>query len=176
MSAGYGNESSELDILLSSSNLNMIQRINQKQSATLSLDFKMHPNTTLKLYALYTHSGGEYESQSKSYNMSSPGTVNYGMSYNHDGKSNMLHSALSGETRLNFLNTVLEYGLAYSITKSDSPNSRSWQYQFWNSAPEGSTTNEMRRLDPKEVIPLFRDDLDSLLNTNLSNMQLKSPY
>lgn len=174
MSAGYGLQSTEVDILLNSANLNLINRIRYRQSLTLSMDYQIHPTTKLKLYGLYTHAGGEYDSQTKSYNMSGAGSVYYSMSYNPHGKSNMLHSALSGETKLNFLNMVLDYGLAYSINKSDNPDSRSWQYQFNNSSTSENTTLDIRRLDPKEVIPLFKDDIDSLYNTRLSNMQIRS--
>ena len=174
MSAGYGLESAEVDILLNSANLNLIHRILYRQSLTLSIDYQVHPSTKLKLYGLYTHSGKEYDSQTKSYNMSGAGSVYYGMAYNPFAKSNMLHSALSGQTRLKLMNLMLDYGLSYSLQKSDNPNDRTWQYQFNNSSTADNTTREIRRLDPKEVIPLFKDDIDSLYNTRLSNMQLRN--
>ena len=174
MSASYGLESAEVDILLNKANLNLIHRIRYRQSLTLSMDFQAHPSTKLKLYGLYTHSRTDYDSQTKSYNMSGAGTVYYSMAYNPYGESSMLHSALSGETKLNFLNMVLDYGFAYSITKSDNPDNRSWEYQFNNSSSSENTTREIRRLDPTEVIPLFKDDIDSLYNTRLSNMQMRS--
>ena len=174
MSASYGLQSAEVDILLNSANLNLIHRIRMRQSMTLSMDYQVHPSTKIKLYGLYTHSSGEYDSQTKSYSMGGAGSVYYGMSYNPHAQSNMLHTALSGETKLDFLNILLDYGASFSIQRSDNPNSRSWQYQFNNSSSSDNTTLEIRRLDPTEVIPLFKDDIDSLHNTRLSNMRLSS--
>lgn len=67
MSAGYGLQATEVDILLNSSSLNIIDRLNYRQSATLSLDYRVHPSTKLKLYGLWSHSNVDQKRQSKNY-------------------------------------------------------------------------------------------------------------
>lgn len=170
MSAGYGLQSSEVDILLNSATLNKITRINSRESATVSLDYQVHTSTKLKLYGLYTHSGFDSKSQSKSYIPIGAGSVNYSQSDDPYRRTDMLHTTLTGETKLRFLNTILDYGIALSYNNTDDPDSRSWSWRFFNASTDEITTIEHRRLDPTEIIPLFDDDVDSLMNSKLSNI------
>lgn len=165
MSAGYGIESAEVDILLNSSSLNLINRLNYRQSATLSLDYQVHPSTKLKLYGLWSHANVDQKRQSKNYGHTGSGSVGYGMADNPLNETTILHSALSGETNLDFLNMVVDYGLVYSKSKGNNPDQRSWDFSFDLASTDDITTFEYRRMDPVDLIPLYTDHTDSLHNT-----------
>jgi TonB-dependent receptor len=165
MSASYGLESTVVDILLNSSSLNIIDRENYRQSATLSLDYQVHPSTKLKLYGLWSHSNVDQKRQSKNYGHTGSGSVGYSMADNPVNETTMLHSALTGQTNLKFLNMVVDYGLAYSLSKGHRPDQRSWDFSFDLASTDDITTLEYRRMDPKDVIPLYTDATDSIHNT-----------
>ena len=161
LSAGLDNGSSAaLDILVNSFSLNNIYKTNYRRSAMLALDYKVASSTKLKLYGMYINSKNESESQSKSYAVTGKGTVNYGFSDNPFWNNNMLQTALSGNTKSNFLDMELDYGVAYSQSITDDPQSRSWGYGF-NKVPLYDPTTvfslDMRRLRPQELIGLFND-------------------
>jgi len=165
MSAGYDFIGEETDLYLGGSNLNIINRTNYRQSATLSLDYQLNSSTKLKLHTLYSHSNVETSSQSKSYGHTGSGSVGYNMAYNPVNEFDMIHTALSGETNLNFLNMVIDYGVAYSRSTGNNPNSRSWNFSFAEASTSDITTQEMRKLYPADLIPLYTDHPDSIHNT-----------
>lgn len=166
MSAGYGSgESTEVDILLGSSNLNIQNRINYRRSATLSLDYRVSRSTSLKLYGLYSYNNVETSRQSKSYGHTGSGSVGYSMAHNPQNESRMIHTALSGDTKLDFLNMEMNYGVVFSQNKRDNQNSRSWSFSFAEASTSNITSVEDRRGSPIDLIPLYTDGLDSLHNT-----------
>lgn len=178
MSASYSTPYSEGEgHPMNSTVLNKITNIKSRASATFLMDYQIHPSTKLKLYGMYTHSGTDYESQSKGYNLGGAGSVSYSQRDNPFYKSDMLHTALRAETKLGFLNMVMDYGIALSYTEMDDPDSRSWAESFKNASSDEFTTLENRlTLDPTEVIPLFNDHPDSLHNLHLSSMTIKSDH
>jgi TonB-dependent receptor len=165
MSAGYGLESSAVDILLNASSLNIINRTNFRRSATLSFDYQIHPSTKLKLYGLYSFTNVESSRQSKNYGHTGAGSVGYSMADNTVNETNMYHTALTGETKLDFLNLKVDYGVVFSQSFRNNPNSRSWDFSFAEASTADITTLEMRKKYPAELIPLYTDDIDSLQNT-----------
>ena len=161
LSAGLDNGSSAaLDILLNSFALNNIYKTNYRRSAMLALDYKVTSSTKLKLYGMYINSKNESQSQSKSYGVTGKGSVNYGFYDNPYWNNNMLQTALSGNTKSNFLHMELDYGLSYSQSITDDPQSRSWGYGF-NKVPVVDPTTvfslDMRRLTAQDLIGLFND-------------------
>ena len=169
MSAAYGLESAEVDILLNSSSLNIIDRINQRQSATLSLDFKVHRSTELKLYGLWSRANIDSRRQSKNYGHTGAGSVGYSAAYNPVNETTILHTALSGETRLDFLNAIVDYGLVYSQSKRNNPDQRSWSWAFYQASTDDITTYDFRKKSPEELIPLYTDHPDSLHQTSFNH-------
>ena len=164
--ADYGSsESSEVDILLSGSHLNILERINYRRSATLSLDYRIHPTTSLKMYGMYSYSNVETENQHKNYGHTDAGSVGYTMSQHPAMKNQMIHTALSGNTKTSFLNMELDYGFVYSRNNGNDLGYRIWNFAFAEASSEDISTIEYRRLTPAELIPLFTDHLDSLHNT-----------
>ncbi|MEF9437901.1 MAG: hypothetical protein L0922_03830, partial [Candidatus Mariimomonas ferrooxydans] len=173
MSATYELEAAEVDILLSSVRLNKIERINSRKSATLKLDYQLHPTTKLKLYGLYTNTDRDYYSQTKSYSIEGTGNASYGQTDNTDRIEDMLHITLSGETKMDFLNTILDYGATYSFSNLDNPTTRNWTWGWQDEAWNVTTTREQRRLDPLVMIPMFDDHPDSLHNTGMGAFSVR---
>ena len=163
LSTGLDNGSSAAkDILVSSFSLNNIYKTNYRRSAMLALDYKVASSTKLKLYGMFINSKNESESQNKNYFVANPssGNVGYGFYNNPYWHNNMLQTALSGNTKANFLDMELEYGVAYSQSITDDPQSRSWGYGFNKVPLDDPTTKfstDMRRLRPQELIGLFND-------------------
>ncbi len=160
MSAGYGIQGEEIDILLNSSSLNLIEQINTRRSANVSVDYSPHSSTKLKLHSMYAYAGKDSKRQSKNYSHTGAGGASYSMAYNPDNINTTLHSALSGKTNTRFLNMELDYGVIYSQNKGEVSNSRSWSFPLVNVSSSDITTVELRRLSPTELIPLFSDDVD----------------
>jgi len=167
MSAGYGLESTDVDILLNSFSMNLINTIKYRRSAMLSLDYKLSSSTKLSLYSLYSYSKDEHERQTKNYNTTGTGDVSYSFHDNPYRNTDIWQSALSGITNLNFLNLEIDYGLAYSISKTDDPKSRNWSYNYIKVPVNGVFSTELRRKDPSEVITMFTDNGDSLQDLRL---------
>ena len=172
MSAGYGLESTEADILINSANLNYILTTKFRRSAMLSLDYKLHSTTTLSLYGLYTYSKDDHERQTKNYGTSGIGNVGYNFHDNPFRNSEIIQSALSGVTRPNFLNMEIDYGVAYSMSTTDDPQSRSWNYGYVKVPSTTTFSNEVQQLDPSEIIPLFTDNGDSLQDLQLNYLHV----
>jgi len=161
LSAGLDNgSSSDLDILLNSFSLNNIYKTNYRRSAMLALDYKVASSTKLKLYGMYINSKSESESQSKGYGATGSGSVGYSFYDNPYWNNNMLQTAISGNTKTNFLDIELDYGVAYSQSITDDPQSRSWGYGFEKVPlvdPKTTFSLDMRRLRPQDLIGLYND-------------------
>ncbi len=172
MSAGYGLESTnEVNILLNGTSLNDIEKIKYRRSAMLSLDYKVHPSTTLSLYTLYSNSNDETNRQTKNYGATGIGGVSYDFACNPYYKNNVIQSALSGLTKTNFLNLEIDYGVAYSYSKVDDPKSRGWSFNYMTSPTDATFTQDIRKKDPSEIIPMYYDntaDLDALVLNSMS--------
>jgi len=170
MSAEYDFEDVTEQLYLHKAKLNVITRLKERRSATLSLDYRLGSTTRLKLYSLYSYSGGLTERQTKDYGITGAGSVGYQMAYNPSNTSQIMQSAFSGETNLNFLNLTIDYGVAYSISVGDDPDSRVWNWTFLRASDNSITTPENRLSYPDEVIPLFWDSSDSIKNLELVSM------
>jgi TonB-dependent receptor len=170
MSAGYGLESSStenVDILINGINLNNISTIKYRRSAMLSMDYRLHRTTTLGLYGLYTYSKDDHNRQTKNYNVTGVGGVGYDFHDNPYRNTDIFQSALSALTKLDFLNLQIDYGVAYSTSITDDPDSRNWSWGFKKVPTSTTFSNEVQRLDPSELIPLFTDN-----EVPLENLQL----
>ena len=80
----------------------------------VSLDYKLTPGTTLMLYGMYNNSKNDYNRQSKNYAISGAGAVGYSFETRPDNTNHILQTALSGESKLKFLNITTDYGISYS--------------------------------------------------------------
>jgi len=156
MSASYALNGIGVDnILISTVNLNNIHKIKYRRSAMLSLDYKVSPSTALNLYGLYNFSNDDSQSQSKSYNVAG-GTVNKNFSYNPFSKTNMIQSALSGSTKFKFME--MDYGVAFSQTINDNPQSRSWGYGYDDKLVNIDFSDAEKKASPEDIIPKFNDN------------------
>ena len=166
MSASYGTEATdpEVGLLLNGVSLNNITTIKHKRSALLSADYRLNPSTVLKLFGLYSYSRDEHQRQSKNYNTRGAGSVGYNYHDNPYRNTNILQVSASGETNLDFLNLGLDYGLAYSVSNVNDPDSRDWNFNFIKASTSEITTVENRKLLPSVIVPLFKDVPDSLQN------------
>lgn len=171
MSAGYGIDSNDPkgDILLGGFNMNNISTIIDRRSLLLSLDYKVSPGTTLMLYGMYNNSQTTSQNQAKSYGVGGAGSVAYNFSDNPGDHSNNYQTALSGESKLNFLNIKADYGVAYSYGTVKS-HSRNWNFNFNNASTSAITDIEHRKMTPAELQPLFTDNPDRLIDCWLGNM------
>ncbi len=170
MSAGYGLEKSDdVEILLTGASLNNIQTTKYRRSAMISMDYRPHKSTTISLFSIYNYSKDDHNRQTKNYNITGKGDVSYNFHDNPLRNNNIWQSALNGLTRLNFLNMELDYGLAYSTSKMDDPQSRNWNYMYEGASVGHTFTNDDQKLDPSEIIPLFSDNGDSLQNVKLTS-------
>lgn len=169
MSASYGIQGQEIDILINRSNLNLINRINTRRSANLALDYRLGSSTLLKMNGIFAYSNTNTQRQSKNYNHTGAGGVSYSMQYTPINENRTLHTSLSGRTNVNFLNMVIDYGGVFSENKGFIPDSRTWGFTVANASTADITTVEMRRRGPEELIPLFTDDEVGLQNTASTN-------
>ncbi|MBE0652462.1 MAG: hypothetical protein IH594_01610, partial [Bacteroidales bacterium] len=160
----------EGDILMNAVSLNDIYSINYRRSSMLSLDYKLSRGTTLMLYGLYTDSRNENQRQSKNYGLGGAGSVGYSFASNPNGESTILQGSLSGESRTNFLNIKAEYGVSYSKGNTDNLDGRTWGYTFNNASSSEITDIEHRKMDPTEIVPLYTDDPENLLECWLSGL------
>ena len=157
MSADYGLASTAVDILLNNVHLNDIMNTVYRRSAMLSLDYKVAPSTKLNLYGLYSYSKNDNQSESKNYGVSGAGSVGYGFNSNPNHNSNIVQTALSGETKLNFLKMELDYGVAYSQSITNDPQSRNWNFDYSPTPTDATFSLDVRKKNPEDVIPLFND-------------------
>jgi TonB-dependent receptor len=172
MSAGYGIDGGDPDedILLNSVGLNNISSIIYRRSAMVSLDYRLTAGTTLALYGMYNNSRNTYERQSKNYGVTGAGSVGYSFESSPDSKTNMLQSALSGESKIKFWNMKADYGISYSQGKDMNMGAKSWDFSFTNSSSSDITDIAHRKMDPTEIVPLFSDDPNNLSECWLENI------
>ncbi|MEN8156644.1 MAG: carboxypeptidase-like regulatory domain-containing protein [Bacteroidota bacterium] len=172
MSAGYANQRSDsIDLRLANSSLDIINRTKTRRSVTLALDYRLGQSTKLKLYSMYSFSNNEEYAQHKAYGHGGLGSVGYVMRSTPVNENFILQNTFSGETRTDFLNMTIDYGLSYSISQRNLPANRVWAYQFYDASNSSITTYEHQKMWPGEVIPLFWDSNDSLHNTVFAQMQ-----
>jgi TonB-dependent receptor len=166
MSAGYVPEGSDKEgnILLSSIGLNDISSIVYRQSAMVSLDYKVSSGTTLFLYGMYNTSKNDYNSQTKSYNLNGAGSVDYIFNSMPDNTTDLFQTSLSGESKLKFLNIKTDYGISFSQGFSGNMGARNWSWTFNGASNSSNTTTEVRMMKPTEVVPMFTDDPSNFLN------------
>jgi TonB-dependent receptor len=179
MSAGYGIDGNdpEGDILLNSVNLNNITSIIYRRSLLLSVDYKVSPSTTLMLYGMYNNSKNDYERQSKNYGVTGAGSLQYSFETRPDNTNDILQTALSGESKFKFLNIKADYGISFSLGNANNTGSKNWNFWFDNVSSSGITDIEHRKMDPKEIVPLFTDDpskLDDCILTGLGVTESKT--
>jgi TonB-dependent receptor len=172
MSAGYGIDSNNPNdsILLNSVSLNDIKSVIYRRSALLSLDYNVSKNTVFMLYGMYSNSRNDYQRQSKNYGIGGAGTVGYSFAANPNNPTDMFQTSISGETKFNFLNIKAEYGFSYSKGKNYNLSGRSWNFNFDKASTSTITDIAHRQLDPKDLIPLFSDNADSLSNCWLTSI------
>jgi len=171
MSAGYGIDGNdpEGDILLNNVGLNNIQSIIYRRSLLLSVDYKVTAGTTLMLYGMYNNSKSAYERQSKTYGVTGSGSVGYSFEYRPDNTSDILQTALSGESKIKFLNISADYGISYSMGYAGNMDARTWGFTFNNASSSAITDIEHRKMDPTEIVPLYTDDPSNLLECWMSS-------
>lgn len=168
MSADYDSgDATELNILIRNINLNNIEHIRQRNSAMLSMDYRLHPSTVWSLYSLYTRSDDDHIRQSKNYGVTGHGRVGYTFHHNPYRNNDILQSTWSGVTNFDFLNLELDYGASYAVSNTRDPESRSWNFEFIGASNASITTATMRKKYPHELIPLYLDRPDSLQNLQL---------
>lgn len=176
MSAAYGIDGGnpEGDILVNAINLNNISSIIHRNSAMLSLDYKVTQNTTLMLYGMYSASKNDRASQGKGYGVGGSGSVGYGVSVSPDNKNSMVQTALSGESKFKFLNISADYGISYSKGNNANVGNRNWNFAFNNVSSSAITDIEHRKMDPRDLVPLFTDDPSNLKNCWLTGIGMSN--
>lgn len=176
MSAGYDINSRDPNVGFSifGIGLNDIKKIIYRRSAMLSLDYKLTDNTTLMLYGMYSNSKDENQTQSKNYSVTGTGTVGYSFSITPNAQINMFQGALNGDSKFKFLKMKADYGISFSVGKNYNLGSRSWNFVFDDASPSTGATPEIRKLYPQDIILLFTDDPDKLLNCRLDNFGMSN--
>jgi len=171
MSAGYGIESSDPngDILLSGISLNNNETFIYRRSAMLSLDYKVSDNTTLMLYGMYNNSKTDRQNQIKRYSVTGAGGVTYAFSSSPNAQNNIFQTALSGETKFKLLNMKADYGVSYSSGQNYNLGARSWNFTYDNASSSAITVIDNRKLHPAEIVPLFTDNQDKLLDCRMNS-------
>jgi TonB-dependent receptor len=121
-------------------------------------------------YGMYNNSRNDYSSQSKNYGVGGAGSVGYSFASNPDNLGEILQTSLSGTSKIKFLNIKADYGVAYSDGNSTTSNARSWAFTFNNASSSAITDIAHRKLTPSEIVPLFTDNPDKLLDCWLNGM------
>jgi TonB-dependent receptor len=121
-------------------------------------------------YGMYNNSRNDYSSQSKNYGVGGAGSVGYSFASNPDNRGEILQTSLSGTSKIKFLNIKADYGVAYSDGNSTTNNARSWAFTFNNASSSAITDIAHRKLTPSEIVPLFTDNPDKLLDCWLNGM------
>jgi len=170
MSAGYGNESSDLNILITNTGLNLFERFNNRKSGMFSLDYKVHPSTNLSLFTIYSTSKSDIKSQSKNYGASGSGILSYSDAYIPNNSKNILQVTFSGLTKLDGLNLEIDYGAAYSQSEANNLGARSWNWGYLT-VPTNTVFDVAYRetASPSDVVNSYYDNPD-----NLDNLILKT--
>jgi len=162
MSADYGLQGTNVDILLNNINLNIINTLKYRRSAMLSFDYRLSPNTTLFLYGLYNYSKDDHSRQSKSYATTGIGGVNYNFHDNPYRNSEILQTSLGGRSNLGFLDMILDYGIAFGSSNTQDPESRSWSFSYSKVPSDSIFSTDARRQDPSYVSKFFADNGEAL--------------
>jgi TonB-dependent receptor len=175
MNVGYNtNYSTNLGdpFYISSMGFNLNQRLNYKQSAMLSLDYKASSSTKLNFHSFLSASNSYTANQSKSY--APEGTlatvpIGVNMSETPEYRNYGITSDLNGRTNFEFLNSSLQYGISYSYNQLKTPGSRTWNYSSETRA-DGLYRDSLKIYSPEQVAGHFDDSLSNLVNTQLNSM------
>jgi TonB-dependent receptor len=183
MSSTYQTElntdTENLDFLTSGTNLNLVTRTNIRESAMLTLDYKLDCITKLGYYAMYNRSNSGGGTQTKKYSSNGSGSISYNFSHNTNRVNKIFQTALNGVSDWGGLK--LEYGVSLSSARTDDPTSRSWAYyapQAADLVADGIVFDRETRknLDPTDV-PLFYDDNQENINSFvLSSVGVSSEF
>lgn len=175
MGSGYDYQTvgDKQEFLINNTSLNNIAKTNKRQSALLTLDYKIHPTTKLGFYGMYNRSGGSNANQAKSYGAAGSGSIGYHFSYNTESVNEVFLSAISAETDLDFMK--LDYGVSMSKGKANNPNDRSWNYVAKNASDLIETVLDIptrMELKPEDVPPLYNDNKENINQFLLTNFSV----
>jgi TonB-dependent receptor len=183
MSSTYQTElnadTENLDFLTSGTNLNLVTRTNIRESAMLTLDYKLDSITKLGYYAMYNRSNSSGGRQTKNYSSNGSGSISYDFSYNTNRVNKIFQTALNGVSDWGSLK--LEYGVSFSSARTDDPYSRSWGYyapQAANLVADGVVFDRETRknMDPTDVPLLYDDNQENINSFVLSNVGVASEF
>ena len=96
--------------------------------------------------------------------------MGYGFTDSPNDQTNILQTSLSGESNFKFIKMKAEYGISYSKGKNYNLGARTWGFGFVNASTSAITDPEHRKLDPTEIVPLFTDNPDKLLDCQLASI------
>lgn len=162
MSAGYSSgDGTDVDILLNNVSLNQISTTKIRRNAMASFDYRASSSTKFSLYSMYSYTQDIHERQSKNYGTTGVGSIGYNFHSNPHRNTDIWHSAFSGDSKFNFIE--LDYGVAYSTSNMEDPDSRHWDFGYRRTpAIPGGFPIERRREHPEVVIAYYPDMSDSL--------------
>ena len=167
----------ELDLLMSGTTLNLINKIKFRDSGLLTLDYRLGTTTKIGLYGLYNKSHDDDNTQSKSYSSAGSGAVNYNFSMNNSKIYELFQSSIYAETDLKFMK--IDYAVTVSKAKTDDPNSKGWAYtalkpqDFINVV---LTQNFRRDLQPEDVPLLYNDNSQNINKFVMTSLNVNSEF
>lgn len=174
LSSGYNtNWTTDLNapFYLNSMSFNVNERVNYKESAVLSMDYKPSASTILNLNSFLSLSSSKIESQSKSFapeGAQATVPINVVLSKYPDYDNFGMTHSLTGKTTLPWLNAILTYGLTYSYNKSSTTQVTS-NYTSTTRA-DGLLRDELMVMQPDDVASHFASSLSGLEGTRQENM------
>lgn len=173
------NDTQSLDFFINNTNLNLVNRVNKRNSVMVSLDYKLDSITKFGGYVLYNRSNNGGDTQSKSYSSSGSGAINYSFSQNTTRVNEIFQSAINVESDWGFLK--LDYGISRSLGKVNDPQSRSWAYTAPNASElvaDGIVfTRPFRKdLQPEELPLLYNDNAQNVNAFILTNAGIASEF
>jgi TonB-dependent receptor len=172
MSAGYLVSSNVYgglqyeQVLLNSVNLNAIERIPDKQTGTLVLDYAFSSSMKITSHTLMSRSGGEDLTVTKYSDLIHP-VFNSAVSQS-DGTDLLFSTSVKAQHTLPWAD--IGYGIAFSQTHNYAPRSRSWTFITFG----GSTypaSNDLKKLSPQQVLASY-PELSSTADSNLARLVL----
>ena len=175
MSVGYNtNYTTKLDdpFYINNINFNIHKRIHYKQSAVLTLDYKPSESTTLYFQSFLSASNAYSSTFAKSFGTEgSTATIPIfiNMYETPESHTNGVTNNLNGRTKFSFLQSILNYGISYTVSQSSNPETRSWNYSSAVRA-DGMNRDDLKVLSPAQIAQNFDDILTNLSGTKLETM------
>lgn len=157
---------------ISSINFNLNKRINYKQSVVLTLDYIASNSTTLNFQSFFSASNFYASSQSKNFNPEGNAAtvpIRVSMSEIPEYRNYGITNNFSGRTKMNFLQTILNYGFSYTYNKTNTPGSRNWSYTSETRA-DGFSRDSLKVYSPEQIANSFDQILTNLTQTKLESM------